>query len=394
MKNYTLTFLFSVISFCCLAQTPFTEQTLLDMNKRMMQDFPKFMSEEVSPEYTFTTEDGAVIAYQTMKDFKIKVLEWNTHDLKIKQIGNAAIVRGINKNSIQSATSGVIRNYNLQFIYTYEYKNGKWLWFSSHHIYNNRSNEDEEAAIKKLLDDVDFAFNNGDKDGVINAWKNDPKISFIGSGAGGELNLIAQDFEGLKKTITQYVVKPTGAKGIKSNHRFMFKGNIAIVEFDQENIRANGAKGYSHNINIFEKVGDSWKVIVASHHDFNKPTDENNPEEIVKQWVAEYNKDTYLFFKNNCSDDFIASNAGINGGKFFGKEFIKDGKEGKTADLETTNMRSFRSGNLAVVMGNLIWHHKQADGSDKPEKTVSTFVMQKKDGKWWYVGHHLSPLKE
>ena len=57
-------------------------------------------------------------------------------------------------------------------------------------------------------------------------------------------------------------------------------------------------------------------------------------------------------------------------------------------------MKSFKGGNLAVVIGNLIWHHKQADGSDKPDRTVSTFVLQKRGGKWWYVGHHISPLKE
>ncbi len=260
MKNSIITFLFSAISFCCLAQTPFTEQTLLDMNKRMMQDFAKFMLEEVSPDYTFTTEDGALISYQAMKDLKIKVLEWNTHDLKIKQIGNATIVRGINKNTIQSATSGAIRKYNLQFMYTYEYKNGKWLWFSSHHIYNN-------------------------------------------------------------------------------------------------------------------------------------PNTDDKPEEIVKQWIAEYNKDTKAFFMDKCTDDFIASNTN-NGGKFFGKEFVKGLKEGQPADADISDMKAFQSGNLAVVMGIMTWHHKQADGSDKPDKTVSTFVMQKKSGKWMYAGYHSSALKE
>ena len=44
MKNLTITLFFSAISFFSFAQTPFTEQTLLDMNKRMMQDFPKFMT--------------------------------------------------------------------------------------------------------------------------------------------------------------------------------------------------------------------------------------------------------------------------------------------------------------------------------------------------------------
>ena len=150
MKSLTITFLCSAISFCCLAQTSFTEQTLLDMNKRLMQDFTKFVSEEVSPEYSFTTADGAVVNYQFMKDAKLKIVEWNTHDLKIKQIGNVAIVRGINDHIIQSTTSNEISKYSVHFIYTFEYKKDKWLWLTAHHIFNNPSKAEAEAVKTSL----------------------------------------------------------------------------------------------------------------------------------------------------------------------------------------------------------------------------------------------------
>ena len=395
MKKLTTTLLFSVMSICSFAQTPFTEKTVQDMNKSILADYPKYLNDFASPEFVLSNAQGQLMTFEQLKAATdLKAIEWTITDLKVRQFDKIAIATGINKHTMMFAKQGIPYHYNVRFTYNYEFKNGKWMWLHAQHTnILPASTVEDETAIKKHLDDVDAAFNGGDKDGVINAWKNDPKISFIGSGSGGEFNLVAQDFEGLKKAISQYVVKPTGTRGIKSNHRFIFKGNIAIVEFDQEDIRANGTKGYAHNINILEKVGDSWKAIVASHHSFN-PKNEDKPEDVAKQWIAEYSKDNKLFFVNNCSDDFIASNGGIDGGKFFGKEFIEKRAENKTSDTETTVNKVFKSGNLAVVIGTITWHNKQADGSDKPNKVVSTMIMQKKDGKWLYAGHHLSPLIE
>ena len=396
MKQLTSTLLFLATSIFSFAQTPFTEKTVQDMNKSILADYPKYLNEFASPDFVLSNAQGQLMTFEQLKAaIDLKAIEWTISDLKVKQFGKIAIATGINKHTMMFAKQGILYHYNVRFTYNYEFKNGKWMWLHAQHTnILPVSTIEDETAIKKTLDDVDIAFNNGDKEGVINAWKNDPKITFIGSNSDGRFNVIAQDYESLKKSISTYVTKPTGARGVKSNYRFNFKDNIVIVEFDQVTTLANGAKSLSHNINILEKVGDSWKAIAASHHGFNDPSKEDNPEEIAKQWIAEYSKDNKLFFVKNCSDDFIASNAGIDGGKFFGREFIEKRADGKPSDTETTINKVFKSGNLAVVIGTLIWHNKQADGSDKPNKVISTMIMQKKDGKWWYAGHHLSPLKE
>ena len=386
MKQFTTTLLFSVICVFSFAQTPFTEQTLLDMNKRLMQDFPKFMAEEVSPDYTFTTEDGALISYQAMKDFKIKILEWNTHDLKIKQIGNASIVRGINKNTIQSATSGAIRKYNLQFIYTYEYKNGKWLWFSSHHIYNNPSKADEEVAIKKALNEQVVAFHNADKDIMAKFYINDPKTFHLASGTAGEFWL--RDYETTKKALAE--MKPTGITPTRSNYQIKIVGNMAVAHYDQENKGSNGKIRTEHNMNVLEKVDNNWKIIGTSVHP-NNLANEDNPIEVYKQWVQEYNKDSKSFLLDKCPDDLVGT---VNGGAFYNNEGFKNMKEGQQAHLEPSDMKSFQSGNLAVVMGIFTSLKKEADGTQKPSKEVFTAVMQKRNGKWLYVGHHATDMKQ
>ena len=248
---------------------------------------------------------------------------------------------------------------------------------------------EEEAAVKNALDDQARLLYSGDTEVFSKLWKDDPKNFVIMSGTAGEFLEI--DNEQVKKNYA--LNKPRNATPKCYNYKIKIVGNVALAHYDQDNMYNNGVKKTEHNLQILEKVNGEWKIIGKSIHP-NNLANEEKPEDIAKQWVTEYNKDSKLFFEKNCSKDFIASNTGIDGGKFFGKEFIINRAKNAPSDLETTNMTSFQSGDLAVVVGNLIWHHKQPDGSDKPDKTVSTWVMQKKEGKWWYAGHHISPLKE
>jgi hypothetical protein len=45
-------------------------------------------------------------------------------------------------------------------------------------------------------------------------------------------------------------------------------------------------------------------------------------------------------------------------------------------------------------MGIFTRPKKQADGTEKMGKEVFTAVMQKRNGKWLYVGHHATDMKE
>ncbi len=266
MKNSTITFLFSAISFCCLAQTPFTEQTLLDMNKRMIQDYAKFIAEEVSPDYTFIAADGAIIAYQAMKDFKSPILEWNTYDLKIKQVGNAVFVRGINKHRVQSASSAEIWQYNVHFIYTYEYKNGKWLWLSAHHIYNNPSKAEDEAAIKTVVEAEWKAFHDGNTEGVRSYWRFTPQTRAVATTIAGQ-TLYANSGDELRQLYTD--IKPDNITFSNANYNIKINsgGNSAYVTYDQTSYDAAGKVLYlSHDFQYMERVNGVWKIAAISVH--------------------------------------------------------------------------------------------------------------------------------
>ena len=266
MKNSIITCLFSVISFCCFAQTPFTEQTLLDMNKRLMQDFTKFASEEISPEFSFTTADGAILTHQVMKDAKIKAVEWNTHDLKIKQIGNVAIVRGINDHIMQSTTSNEISKYSVHFIYTFEYKKDKWLWLTMHHIYNTPSKAEDEAAIKTVVEAEWKAYHDGNTEGVRSCWHFTPQTRAVATTIAGQ-TLYANSGDELRQLYTD--IKPDNITFSNANYNIKINsgGNSAYVTYDQTSTDAAGKVLFlSHDVQNMERMNGVWKIAAISVH--------------------------------------------------------------------------------------------------------------------------------
>ena len=137
---------------------------------------------------------------------------------------------------------------------------------------------------------------------------------------------------------------------------------------------------------LFEYTDNKWKWAAAQHTYLTDS--QEDPKEVVKQWVKEYDKDNKAFFLDRHSDGFV----GINGGgQMIDMETLKGLKDGITSDSEVSDMKSFRSGDMAVVVGIHTWHHKQANGTDKPDKVAFTYTMMKKNGRWLFVTMQHTP---
>lgn len=247
---------------------PFTEQTLLDMNKRIVQDFTKFASEEISPEYSFTTAAGAILTHQAMKDAKIKAVEWNTHDLKIKQIGNVAIVRGINDHIMQSTTSNEIWKYSVHFIYTFEYKKDKWLWLTAHHIYNTPSKAEDETAIKTATEAETKAYHDGNAEGQRKQWLFTPQTRAVATTIGGQ-TLYGKSGEEVRQFFAD--IKPDNNTFSNANYNIKISsgGKMAWATYDQTTRDKDGKTLFlAHEIRCLENVNGAWKVVVLSAHHY------------------------------------------------------------------------------------------------------------------------------
>ncbi len=257
MKNSITTFLFSAISLCCFAQTPFTEKTVLDMKKRFIENPMKSLNEDLSPNYILAGSGGENFTLDQLKQMAagVKYLNWNMSELAVKQFGKIGIATGITKHSVLILSNNTTVNYHVRATYIYEYQQDKWQWISAHHT------------------------------------------------------------------------------------------NIA------------------------------------------PPPNEEKPEEELKQFVKEYNKDATAFFMDRCSDNFRYTNVE---GKFSGKDALKSDKT-HTSDSEVSDLKVFQNGNLAVVSGIHSWK----DTAMKVVRKVAfTYTMQKVNGKWLFAASHHTDVKE
>ena len=61
---------------------------------------------------------------------------------------------------------------------------------------------------------------------------------------------------------------------MNSNYKFHVHGNEAWVSHDEVSTAPDGAKNYSHEIRMLEKIKGVWKLVGQSIHLYNPATNE------------------------------------------------------------------------------------------------------------------------
>ena len=156
-------------------------------------------------------------------------------------------------------------------------------------------------------------------------------------------------------------------------------GNVAVatgIVTAKNTLKANGMplKYQERFTYVLQNQNGKWILMSGQHTTIQPPASEDKPEEVVKQFVTEYNKDATAFFMDRCADNFRYTDGE---GKFSGKDALKSDKT-HTSDSEVSDMKSFQSGNLAVVNGIHIWK----DAAMKVNRKVAfTYTLQKVNGK-------------
>ena len=266
MKKIKNTLLFLTLSLLSFAQPAFTEKMLLAMNERMKADHQKFFKEEMTPDYYLAGSEGRILSHELLKglyekDFW-KFKEWSVKDVKIQQFGKHAIATGIKFHDFFVIAKNKSNYYNERFTYLYEYRNGKWMWaYAQHTVILPEQTPNEEAAIKKALDDETMTFYANPSETFSKYWILNDKTFMMGNfGDKDKFTIMGgAKIEELMKTL-----KPSVNKGVKSNYRINIKGNIAIVDYDQVTTAADASKSYQHNLYLLENINGEWKFIGAS----------------------------------------------------------------------------------------------------------------------------------
>ena len=125
------------------------------------------------------------------------------------------------------------------FTYTYVQQKGKWVFVSAQHSEPPMVVADEEAAIKKVIEQERTLFATAQSAEFLKLWKDDPKTFHLGRAHNS-------DNEAIKKIIP--TLKPTGKTAVMSNYRIKIKGDVAIADFDQEDTNTDGSKETAHDV--------------------------------------------------------------------------------------------------------------------------------------------------
>lgn len=200
---------------------------------------------------------------------KVNRTDWN-----IQVRGNVAWARW--KDTWDMTNGSVLPMYNLKIL---EKQNNQWrishagVYPAPEETFNKAK---EEEAIKKLIIDEGIAFNQGNIDAfmatqidtpyliwtVTNGGEPGDVLTYRGYKALKEFAMNLPWFKNFKPENAQTATVPTNT-AIRDNWNFQFRGNVAIVNFD-EHWNTEKQKVNVTVIKILEKINGNWKITNTS----------------------------------------------------------------------------------------------------------------------------------
>ena len=116
-------------------------------------------------------------------------------------------------------------------------------------------------AIQTLLENESATWRSGDFQAHAACWHIQPYSKILVSTTSGQV------FD-VPPTAMKDPNAPMGDGGSSenSNYQMSIHGDHAWVSHDEVSIAKDGAKTYSHEIRILEKIDGSWKLVAQSIH--------------------------------------------------------------------------------------------------------------------------------
>lgn len=247
------------------AQGNFTEALFKDMDVRFKQNPTEYIKNETAPNFIFTSSNGQV-------QNKEEVLTLYSYydepyrefsNVVIRQNGSFAYATGILSHAYVHKTTKEKRASKSVITYTFVQEKGKWLFQTGHHTPAPLSVKEEEAAIKKVIEDETQAYIDGDGKKLLSFWaekkSNEHASQFL-------VPIIGQPYaKGESMDKLQSIVMPNLKKQNFTVERDDFEvrinNNMAWATYTQK-AAANGAVFKTdRETRILERLNGEWKIV-------------------------------------------------------------------------------------------------------------------------------------
>jgi hypothetical protein len=133
-------------------------------------------------------------------------------------------------------------------------------------LHGHSQTNNDSVAIVKLLEKAAITFRAGDAKAYADCWHVQPySVIFISTADGKAIEIPA---EALGKSSS---ASGQGGFATTTNYRMSIHGDNGWTSFDEISTAKDGAKSYSHEVWMVEKINGDWKLVAASMHFYKQP---------------------------------------------------------------------------------------------------------------------------
>lgn len=270
MKNSLI--LLAILPNLVMAQATLTQAQLDEYAQKLKANPVETVKQYTHKDFTFISGNGSRVGYNELVGNYTynKETVRNLSDVKITQVNQTASVTGKVEHEWQAINDPTkVSKYRGMFTYTYVYDAGSWKIISAQHTDYQPSKGDDEAAIKKVIQDETDGYYEGNAEKNLSQWSGKTSdeyqrqmlTSYIGNSyAKGE------SMDKLKDVMRKYAKKQE-AKLTNTDFEIRRKGNMAWVTYTQDVKQGEKTLQKARETRILERINGDWKIVFVSGQD-------------------------------------------------------------------------------------------------------------------------------
>lgn len=242
-------------------EVKFTAATMKEILDEYKKDSKAFFNNRLSEDFRFTNQKGN---YQPQKDFlggtAQSIVSAEMLQPVIFQSGDLAVTSGIHHN-ILTNKEGNQYTRDVAATYTWQRRNGKWMFVGSQQNNITAPAAEDEAAIKNVIEGESTAFYQRNADQVLTYWAKMPYASHSYNEKGSGY---VRGYEMVSDVVKKYIsAHPELSKGSFKNRDYIIhvNGASAWATFIQDQ-SAGDKKSISYASRYLEKDNSgAWKIV-------------------------------------------------------------------------------------------------------------------------------------